>query len=347
MLTITKLNKSWQGTPVLHDIQLTVAAASRTVIVGPSGSGKSTLLKLIAGFENPDSGDIVFENRPLTTANLVVPAYQRGIGYVPQDGMLFPHLTVRDNIAFALKGSRHEQDRQVAVLLDSVSLAQRYAQRWPHQLSGGQQQRVALARALALKPKLMLLDEPFSALDTGLRAATRDAVKQILGESGIACMMVTHDQGEALSFAQQLAVMQDGRLVQIGTPRELWQQPVDQQTAHMLGDAIILPLCQRETRWYCVLGEVMPLHPPGKTAACVMLRPEQLQIGTSTQPTGILLTDIAFAGDRSRLTVYLEAEQRSLSLQISSSQRLTPGNWLKVEIAQGVHLLPSSGLTSE
>ncbi|EXU73917.1 ABC transporter ATP-binding protein [Erwinia mallotivora] len=339
MLTIKGLNKSWQGTPVLHDVQLTVAAANRTVIVGPSGSGKSTLLKLIAGFELPDGGEIIFDKRSLTAGRVPVPAHQRGIGYVPQDGMLFPHLTVRDNIAFGLQGPKSGQDGTVAALLEKVSLASHFAQRWPHELSGGQQQRVALARALALKPRLMLLDEPFSALDTGLRAATRDAVKQILSEAGIACILVTHDQGEALSFAQQLAVMEAGRLMQTGHPRELYHYPVNEQTARLLGEAVILPLRQRQQGYWCALGEVTPLRKPVSDSARIMLRPEQLSISVSQQPTGILLQDFAFAGDRSLLTVYLEEEKQQLTLQTASSQWLTPGCWLRLEVREAVHLL--------
>ncbi|MDE1185399.1 MAG: ABC transporter ATP-binding protein [Pantoea sp.] len=339
MLIINGLNKSWQGNPVLKDIELEVKPANRTVVVGPSGSGKSTLLKLIAGFEQPDSGDIIFNNHSMTSGRVPLPAYKRGIGYVPQDGMLFPHLNVRDNIAFGLKGTKNEIDRTVATLLEQVSLDWLYAARWPHELSGGQQQRIALARALALKPKLMLLDEPFSALDTGLRASTRDAVQNVLSEAGISCIMVTHDQGEALSFAQQLAVMQEGRLVQVGPPQELYQYPIDEGTARLLGEAIILPLHVRQGRYFCVLGEVKPEKRLTGGYARVMLRPEQLNVSSSEQPTGIMLERMSFAGDRSLLSVYLEQEKQRLSLQISSLQWLTPGCWLKVEVRGDVHLI--------
>jgi iron(III) transport system ATP-binding protein len=195
---------------------------------------------MIAGFEYPDQGSISLNGKTFAADGRALPAHLRGIGYVAQDGALFPHLTVADNIGFGLTLKGQERTRRIAELVE-VALDAAMLSRWPHELSGGQQQRIALARALAQQPQLMLLDEPFSALDTGLRAAMRKMVAQLLGEAGITAILVTHDQAEALSFADQLAVMRQGRLVQAGSPQQLYSQPVDEATALFLGEAVILP----------------------------------------------------------------------------------------------------------
>jgi iron(III) transport system ATP-binding protein len=217
-----------------------VPTGSRTVIVGPSGSGKTTLLRMIAGFEFPDSGSLTLNGQTLVDSTHAVPAHQRQIGYVPQDGALFPHMTVAANIGFGLASKGRERQERIAELMDSVALDANMADRWPHELSGGQQQRVALARALAQQPRLMLLDEPFSALDTGLRAAMRKLVARLLADAGVTTILVTHDQSEALSFADQLAVMRNGRLVQSGHPLDLYRYPRMKR-----------PRCFSVTPWSC------------------------------------------------------------------------------------------------
>ncbi len=188
----------------LDNIDLTVAAGSRTAVVGPSGSGKTTLLRIIAGFEIPDAGQVMLEGETLADGPAIVPAHRRGMGIVSQDGALFPHLSVADNIGFGMERGQVDRAEQINALIDMVELDRGMLDRRPHQLSGGQQQRVALARALGRKPRLMLLDEPFSALDTGLRENMRKAVARVLQNAGITTILVTHDQAEALSFADQV-----------------------------------------------------------------------------------------------------------------------------------------------
>jgi iron(III) transport system ATP-binding protein len=245
-IELAGVGKSFGEATVLDGIDLAVPEGSRTVIVGSSGSGKTTLLRLISGFELPDTGTITINGRLVAGPGHFVAAHRRGIGYVAQDGALFPHLTVGQNIGFGLGpalrgGTRREKARAVDELLGMVSLSPDFAPRRPDELSGGQQQRVALARALARRPRVMLLDEPFSSLDAGLRAATRDIVAATLERAGITTVLVTHDQAEAMSFANQLAVLRDGRLGQVGSPRELYWRPVDLFTARFLGDAVVLP----------------------------------------------------------------------------------------------------------
>ncbi|MEO5992440.1 MAG: ABC transporter ATP-binding protein, partial [Arthrobacter sp.] len=216
-LQIDAVTKDFGTQAVLKGVNLSVARGGTTAIVGPSGSGKTTLLRLIAGFEHPDTGSISLNGTKVAGGGVWVPAHKRHVGYVAQDGALFPHLSVGQNISFGLDttklpGGRRALKDRVAELLEMVSLDPAMAKRRPHQLSGGQQQRVALARALAREPELMLLAEPFSALDAGLRVATRRAVGKVLQDAGVTTILVTHHQGEALSFADQVAVMRGGRL---------------------------------------------------------------------------------------------------------------------------------------
>ena len=283
-IELNQVNKSFLQIPVLREIELSVPEGSRTVVVGSSGSGKTTLLRLISGFDFPDAGTITVSGRQVAGAGAAVPAHKRGIGVVAQDGALFPHLTVGENIAFGL-GIRQHGARASAVrkLLDMVSLDPDFAPRSPDELSGGQQQRVALARALARRPRVMLLDEPFSALDAGLRAATREVVADTLAREGITTVLVTHDQAEALSFADQLAVLREGRLTQVGSPRELYARPVDLFTARFLGDAVVLAATVEGGLARCVLGAVSVGPTTIRGDASIMFRPEQLVVAPAEQ----------------------------------------------------------------
>ena len=272
------LRKRYGGAAVLSGIDLAIDAASCTAIVGPSGSGKTTLLRIIAGFEAPDSGRVLLGGRVLADGADSVPAHRRGIGFVPQDGGLFPHLTIEGNVGFGLPRATPRRAERIAELMDMVALDTAMLARRPHELSGGQQQRVALARALAQRPRLMLLDEPFSALDTGLRASTRKAVARLLASSNITTILVTHDQSEALSFADQVAVMREGRLVQSGRPLDLYLRPGDPAIASFLGEAIVLPARLAGGWADCALGRVAVDDANYTGPARIMLRPEQIEV---------------------------------------------------------------------
>ena len=275
MVDIRGLAKSFHDHVVLDHIDLQMAKGSTTVVVGASGCGKTTLLRLIAGFETPDEGTVTVDGRQVASTERSVAPHLRSIGYVAQDGALFPHLNVGQNIADGLRGEgRDKMHRLVGELLETVSLGQSFAARRPHELSGGQQQRVALARALARKPVLMLLDEPFSALDTGLRASTRKAVAGLLADAGITTLLVTHDQEEALSIADQVAVMRDGRFTQVGPPQLVYRQPNDRFTAEFLGDSITLPCVVASGIADCAIGQVVVRAADGP--GTLLLRPEQL-----------------------------------------------------------------------
>ncbi|MBD8066856.1 ABC transporter ATP-binding protein [Devosia sp. PTR5] len=279
-LVITAAHKRYGKTIALDAVSLTIAAGSRVAIVGPSGSGKTTLLRAIAGFETLDAGSIRLGEIALEDDKGPVPSHRRQIGYVVQEGALFPHMSVADNVRFGMIDPPSARGGKAAELLQRVGLPPDVGMRRPHELSGGQQQRVALARAMARSPKVMLLDEPFSALDTGLRDAIRDMVSSVLGEAGITTVLVTHDQKEALSFADRVAVMQDGRLVQAGTPEEVYLKPVNAQTARFLGDAIILNAMVQDGTAHTLLGPVRATGPSGPRT--IMLRPEQVRITPAT-----------------------------------------------------------------
>jgi iron(III) transport system ATP-binding protein len=279
ILSVRGLSKRYGAVDALRGVDLDLAAGTRTAIVGPSGSGKTTLLRLIAGFEAPDAGEIAIDGTKIADANVGLPAHRRNIGLVMQEGVLFPHLSVLDNIRFGIRREAGSRDRALS-LLDLVELPRSMADRQPHQLSGGQQQRVALARALARQPRLMLLDEPFSALDTALRDQMREATARLLAEAGVATMLVTHDQDEAMNFADQLVVLREGRLVQSGRPKDVYGSPVDLATALFLGPSIILSGSVHDGIARCDLGD-LALRADQRShegPAKFMLRPEQLSL---------------------------------------------------------------------
>lgn len=352
-LELHAISKSYGDQKALESINLSVPAGSRTVIVGPSGSGKTTLLRMIAGFEFPDSGRLSLNGQTLVDGTHEVPAHQRLIGYVPQDGALFPHMTVAANIGFGLSSKGSEKNERIAELMDSVALDANMAQRWPHELSGGQQQRVALARALAQQPRLMLLDEPFSALDTGLRGSMRKMVSRLLSDAGVTTILVTHDQSEALSFADQLAVMRNGRLVQSGHPLDLYRYPDDEQTALFLGDAVVMS-AKIEAGWaHCDLGRIPVNNHRNNHSAQIMLRPEQLQL-VSIQPSPTemagcraVVTERDFSGNTCTLTVELEAptsgEQSGRSLTVRGSGMYAPPAGSAVHVSTIGHAHVFSG----
>ncbi|MCO7255195.1 ABC transporter ATP-binding protein [Dickeya oryzae] len=340
-LELYGIGKSFNAVTVLDGIDLQVAPGSRTAIVGPSGSGKTTLLRIIAGFEAPDKGTVRLQTRVVADANQWVPAHLRGIGFVPQDGALFPHFTVAQNISFGLEGSKQDKQRRIDELMEMVSLDSRLAALWPHELSGGQQQRVALARALSQRPALMLLDEPFSALDTGLRAATRQAVSALLAQAGVASILVTHDQAEALSFADQVAVMRQGRLVQVGSPQSLYLRPADEGIAAFLGDTLVLPAQLTGGRAACALGDVAVDDNQSAGVARIMLRPEQIQV-TLAEPHATpqaVVTGIEFAGFVSTLRLRMTQDAQVIELKSVSREEIVVGCGVNLTVAGRAHRL--------
>ena len=236
MLTLDGVDLSFGRNRVVRGVSFDIAEGEFVCLLGPSGCGKTTLLRLIAGLEAPDAGRIAIAGEVVSTPSHVVPPHRRRVGLLFQDFALFPHLTVAQNIAFGLSGlDRAKADARTAELLDQIRLSD-HADKYPHLLSGGEQQRVALARARAPRPRLMLLDEPFSDLDTSLRGHIRNETQQILKNAGVTTVMVTHDPEEAMLMADRIILMRDGKIVQAGTPDALYLRPVDAFTAEFFGD---------------------------------------------------------------------------------------------------------------
>jgi iron(III) transport system ATP-binding protein len=334
------ITRSFGATQVLHGIDLDVPSGHVTAILGPSGCGKTTLLRLIAGFDDPDTGSICVGPTVVFSASRSVPAERRHIGYVAQEGALFPHLSVRANLAFGLSARGAEANRVIDELLDLVGLHPALARRYPHELSGGQQQRVALARALAPRPAIVLLDEPFSSLDAALRDATRRAVFEALARTVTTTLLVTHDQAEALSVADQVAVMFEGQLVQVGAPAAVYATPVDMRVARFLGEANVLPV---HVCGDCAMSDLGSIQiPPGHAdgQAQVLLRPEQLAL-TSAQSPGSVEARVAactFYGPYASIELELIASGRHVIARVPGFEVLAGGGeivGLKV-IGQGV-----------
>jgi iron(III) transport system ATP-binding protein len=330
---------------VLRGVDLKVEPGTLIAILGASGVGKTTLLRAIAGFEAVGSGTITLDGTVVDDGRHRMPPQRRKIGYVPQDGALFPHLTVQGNVAFALprKERRGAAAREVMDLVGLDDLKDQY----PHQLSGGQQQRVALGRALASSPSLVLLDEPFSSLDASLRATVRNDVLRVLRATGTTTVLVTHDQDEALSSADRIAVMRDGRITQEGTPREIYQRPADPETAAFVGTANLIDgMCEGN----CVttaLGRHC-LHPaqlaPAPGRVTVLIRPEQLSL--SPARPGALTARVSscrYYGHDTLLTVLPEfpGEVSELRARIDGPDSPEPGELVSLDVQGSVAAWPS------
>ena len=283
-ITCTGITKSYGSSPVLRGLDLEVPDGTVVTVLGESGSGKTTLLRMIAGFDRPDAGTIVIDDQVVDSADRFVPPERRRIGYVAQEGNLFPHLTIAKNIAFGLP-RRERGTGRVEELLDLVGLGG-LGKRYPHQLSGGQQQRVALARALAPRPNVVLLDEPFSSLDAGLRASLRFDVMRILRQQRATTVFVTHDQQEALSVADLAGIVNGGRIGQFAAPETLYSRPADPGIARFLGEANIVPGTASADAVDTAFGQLTladgssapagpadGAHPPGADLAPVARRP--------------------------------------------------------------------------
>ena len=277
-LRVRGLGHHYGHHPVLQDIDLTVAAGEILVLVGPSGCGKSSLLRLIAGIDRVQDGRIDLYGQPVAANHRHVPPEKRNVGLVFQDYALFPHLSVLDNVCFGLNKKPRTERRAIALAaLDQVGLKD-LAHRYPHELSGGQQQRVALARAMAPKPGIILLDEPFSGLDSRLRAQVRDDTLHVLKESGAAVILVTHDPEEALFLADQVVLMRDGRIVQHGTPGDLYRHPVNDFAAGFFGAVNVFDAVVQGGRIRLPFMATFPVNLPDQTAVTAAVRPEYLRL---------------------------------------------------------------------
>ncbi len=318
-VTFVNVSKSYGSAHAVKDLNLTIHDGSLHFLLGPSGCGKTTTLRMLAGLEQPTSGRILFDDKDVTN----MPAAERNIGMVFQNYALWPHMTVRQNVAYGLKLrklSHQEIDARIDDVLEFTQLKV-FADRYPGQLSGGQQQRVALARALAIRPSVLLLDEPLSNLDAKLRLEMRDNISRIHRQTGITTVYVTHDQKEALSMGTEISIMHAGRLIQSGTPRDLYRRPANPFIAGFIGETNLVEgkIIGRESEFDVVetsLGKFLAgtrssAFAPG-TAVTLSFRPESMRILQSKAQAQAEDARNVFEVDLEHLTYLGESEQLQL-----------------------------------
>ena len=333
-LLLENLTHRFDATVAVDDATLAVGAGEVVCLVGPSGCGKTTLLRVAAGLEPLQQGRVLIGGEVMVDDRLSIAPEDRNVGLVFQDYALFPHLTVRGNIAFGLKQySGAERDDYVAAALERTGMSG-YASSYPHQLSGGQQQRVALARALAPRPRIVLLDEPFSGLDASLRHRVRDQAAEILRDAGIATLMVTHDLEEAMYLADRIALMDRGRLRQVGTPDEIYLSPADAFVAAFFGDLNSFSGTVAGGQVEIPLGPVSTNgHGEGKTVD-VLVRPEALSIKTDDAHGVMGAVEAArFIGRSSLIDVRLNDRDETL-VRVRMAGLMLPGTGTAVSVSR-------------
>jgi iron(III) transport system ATP-binding protein len=327
-LTLSNISKSFGNQSVLRDLSLDVAGGEFVAVLGSSGSGKTTLLRLIAGFDEPNAGEISIASKVVASSKVFVPAEDRKVGYVPQDAALFPHLSVFENVAFGLKGlSKAARADRVRALLKLVSM-EASGDKSATALSGGQKHRVALARALAPEPELILLDEPFAALDAELRAKIREEMKAVLDELSCTTILVTHDQEEALSIADRVALLRDGNFAQIGNPREIYSAPVDLGVATFLGDSVIVDGVIESGKVSTSLGQLTLLNSAKEASrGKVAIRPENFYLQPDLNGDSIVVGRQFFGHD-----AVVEVKTPKQLIRARSSGPFAPEVGMKVTV---------------
>lgn len=328
--SVQALTKSFQGILAVQDVWLDIQAGERLSLLGPSGCGKSTTLQLIAGILQPDRGDMFLAGQRLNR----VPPERRQMALVLQKGLLFPHLSVGENVAFGLKMrgvSRAKQVEQAIAMLNQVQLSG-FENRRPNELSGGQAQRVALARSLVIKPKVLLLDEPLSALDANLRGDMQDLILRLQRETGVTMIVVTHDQGEAVVMSDRIALMFDGHLRQVAMPEELYQRPGDETVARFLGGVNFFAAEARDRQLVLPGGNILITDCSQQGLVTATIRPERIALVADpiykTNWLPATVTHAQFTGTQRRLTLQVHDNNTdTLLLQawIPPSQNFTVG----------------------
>ncbi len=342
-LEIRNLSKLFAGRKVVDDVSLTVMPGQVTCLLGPSGCGKSTTLRMIAGVEAPDGGSILVDGQVVCDARQTLPPEDRAVGLMFQDFALFPHLTVRQNVAFGLSGAKSAIADRVDALLRKVGM-DRLSDRHPQELSGGEQQRVALARAIAPKPRVMLMDEPFSGLDDRLRDDIRDETLDVLKGEGTAVLLVTHEPGEALRMADEIALMRDGRIVQQGAPYNIYNTPVDIQAAAFFSDINVISGTVHGALTDTPFGQFLAPGVADGTDVDIVIRPQHLKIdfdrqGRGPNPTSIegtpargVVQRARFMGASSLVEFQMDYDGSTLKAQVPSVFLPKPGTplWLMI-----------------
>jgi putative spermidine/putrescine transport system ATP-binding protein len=333
-VVLESLSRSFGGVHALDGLSLDIAPGEFVALLGPSGCGKTTALRIVAGFEYADTGAVTVDGKDISP----VPAAKRDMGMVFQSYSLFPNMSALDNVGFGLRMRKHKsasRNKRAAELLDMVGLSAQ-AKQYPHQLSGGQQQRVALARALAIEPRVLLLDEPLSALDAKVRLQLREQIRSLQQRLGTTTLFVTHDQEEALSMADRVGVMKDGRLDQVAAPGELYARPATAFVAEFVGTMNRIPGDYQGNDEVSVLGTVVPVHGdrPAELAGQVdvLVRPEGLNIEAVPGGNGIVI-DKTFLGSLTRVSVQLSGDVAVKVDKTSTAMAdLVPGTSVQISV---------------
>jgi iron(III) transport system ATP-binding protein len=333
-LELSGLSKQFGTMPVIDGVNLDVREGEFVALLGPSGCGKTTTLRLIAGFETADAGSIAVAGNVVSENGKHLPPEKRRVGMVFQDFALFPHLSVGQNVGYGLP--RNSTDR-IAESLALVGLGG-MEKRLPHQLSGGQQQRVALARALAPRPEIILLDEPFSNLDPAIRSRVRIDVRQILQRAGATAVLVTHDQEEALSLADRIAVMFNGKIAQYASPDELYHRPNSREVAAFVGDASFLAANANGFLASSPLGTVT-LSEESDGPVDLLLRPEMVAVSTTGSPNGEIIAR-RFFGHHQLLTIEI-ADGLRIEARVDGHSPLRPGDRVHASISGPIQSFPN------
>ncbi len=342
-LEIRNIRRTFDGLPVVDDVSLQVMPGQVTCLLGPSGCGKSTTLRIIAGVDMQNSGEIYVDGSLVCDTVFRIPPEGRSIGLMFQDFALFPHLSVADNVAFGLTGDKAGKRRRVEELLDKVDLL-RHVDSFPHELSGGEQQRVALARALAPRPRIMLMDEPFSGLDNRLRDGIRDQTLEVLKDEGAAVLLVTHEPAEAMRMADEIALMRRGKIVQQGAPYNVYNAPVDREAAAFFSDINVIRGTVRGALTETPFGQFLTPGQPEGTEVDIVIRPQHLRIdfdrhGRGPNPTpqdgtparGVVIRS-RFMGGESLVEFKMDFDGSTLKAQVPNVFLPTPGTalWLMI-----------------
>ena len=343
-LTVENCGKTFaDGTCALARATLDIAQSETLVLLGPSGCGKTTLLRIVAGLETPDvGGRVLFDGADLTRQ----PIEKRNVGMVFQSYALFPNMSVADNIGYGLKIRRVAKADRAARVAELVALTNLggLEDRRIDQLSGGQRQRVALARAVAIRPRVLLLDEPLTALDAALRERLRGELNGLLRKLGITAIYVTHDQAEAMELGDRIVVMRKGAIAQVGTPREIYFTPANRFVAEFVGAANIIEAAIEGGHLILPGGRQLVVAPDGRTTAVAMVRPETIGIVdvTQAQLTGVV-DSVRFAGDRQRIIIR-DAAANPLTVEAPNTIRVNADERVGLSIApDAIRLLPQEG----
>mgnify|MGYP001817988775 CR=1 FL=1 len=346
-LTFERVSRRFETLSAVHEVDLELAPGEVLCLLGPSGCGKTTLLRIAAGLERQNSGRVLIDGEEVGGPSRFIPPEQRGVGLMFQDYALFPHLTIAENTAFGMSGpARATGSADVSAALERVGL-KGFAEAYPHTLSGGEQQRAALARAIAPRPRVLLMDEPFSGLDRSLRESVRDDTMLILKESGASSILVTHDPEEAMVMGDRIALMRAGRLVQVGSPRDLYRRPVDADATRFFSEVNEFTAQVEGASINTPLG-ALPARDAHAKQVQVLIREHDIHLSAKGEGEPGCVTAVRFIGEVTRIDVVLSQSGETVRLREPGLSEVAPGDIVGVKAdLETAHTFPTSRDTHE